>query len=146
MKRSALGPVVDFESNKLERLVAKEIVKNPVPIRGKELKILRSATGLSMNQFARKLGVTSTAIYHWEKSEVKQLLPVNEIAVRVLSAEQLGVELLLQFSNLIGLQHHGPVVVQVTNKKVSKSKHTMKTIVKPSYRGNRQLRVRVKED
>lgn len=144
MKCSKDGSAIDFETHKLEKLVAKGILQSRVPIHGKELKLLRATTQLSMNGFARKLGITNTAIYHWKKEEKQKPAILNEIAVRLLCAEELGVELHLGFSGLIGDAKHEPVTVQVTGRKPTKNQYKIKTVLRPSYRGDRKVKVRVK--
>ena len=146
MKRSKNGGLIDFDTSKLEKLVAQGILQNQVPLRGKELRLLRSATRLSMNKFAQKLGITNTAIYHWEKAEKQRLMIINEIAVKLLCAEELGVELINQgFSRLRGDERHEPISIQVTGKRPTKKQYKVKTLLKPSYRGDRKVKVRVKQ-
>lgn len=142
MKRTKEGPVIDMDGKKLQRLIAKGIVASQVPIQGKELKLLRAATELSMNELARRLGITGTAVYHWEKATKQRLSRINEIAVRLLCAEQLGVRLGREFSTLIGDPKHEPVTVQLTGKRPTKPAK-YKTVMRPSYRGDRKVRVRV---
>ncbi len=144
MKRSKSGGVIDFEERRLEKLVAAALVKNQVPIRGKELQILRRATGLSLEKFGRLLGVSYGTIYYWEKAQKKQLTPINEIAVRLLCAEEMGFDLNGRFSDLIGDERHEPIEVTVTSRKPTpkEAKSKVKMMSRPSYRGHRMIVVK----
>lgn len=99
------GPVVDLRPLVLERMAARAILQNQSAIRGSEVRVLRTALDLSLEKFARKLGLTSGAIFRWEKSPNQRLTPVNEVAVRLLGAEEFGIDLAPKFSRLIGLDH-----------------------------------------
>lgn len=143
MKRSKSGGVIDFDHDRLERLVAKGILEGRVPIRGKELKLLRSVVRLSLNKFAHRMGLSYGAIFHWEKQEKERLNPVNEIAVRLLCAEELNIKLPGRFSELLGDARHDPVEVIVTNKKPTPKIREVKEITRPSYRGHRRVKIKV---
>lgn len=144
MKRSKSGGVIDFEQRRLEKLVAAAILKNQVPIRGKELQLLRRVTGLSLEKFGRRLGISYGTIYHWEKTPRKRLTPINEIAVRLLCAEEMGFDLTGRFSTLIGDERHEPIDITVTNKKPTpkETKSNVKMMSRPSYRGHRIVAVK----
>lgn len=146
MKRGKNGGVIDFDNKKISRLVSQAILKGSVPIHGKELKLLRTTAQLSMHKLAVRLGVTSTAIYHWEKEPDRRLMPMSEAAIRLLCAEELGVELKLSFSKLIGDSRVNVLEVIVTNKKPSAKTVKTKTVLRPSYRGDRKIKVRIDED
>lgn|GEM_PF-1598221 len=127
MRRSRTGPAIDLKPLVIERLAAKAILSGRAPIRGKELKVLRAALGISLEKFARRLGLSSGAIFLWEKSPKNRLLPVNEVAVRVLCAEELGVDLPGRLSQLLGV---GPnpitvVVTQTRRKRLGPSEETV---------------------
>lgn len=106
MKDSKHGPVIDLMPDKLEKLAAIAVIKNRIPLRGKETKFLRKALGLSLERFANKLGLTSGSVFHWEKAEQERLTPINEAAVRTLLAEELGIEIPGKFSLLLGDKIH----------------------------------------
>ena len=106
MKDSQHGPVIDLAPNVLEMLAAKAVIVHRIPLRGKEVKFLRKAIGLSLEKFANKLGLTSGSIFHWEKAENERLTPINEVAVRSLIAEELGVQISGKFSDLLGEKIH----------------------------------------
>lgn len=105
MRRSKSGPVVDLRPLALERLAARAFVNSQTPIRGSEVRVLRMALDLSLEKFARKLGLTSGAVFRWEKSPDERLSPITEVAVRLLGAEELGIDLAPKFSQLVGLDH-----------------------------------------
>ena len=142
MKRSRDGGVIDFDRAKLERLVARSILERRVPIRGKELKLLRAVVRLSLNRFALRLGLSHGAIYAWEKAERRRLTPINEIAVRLICAEDLGVELPSRFTELIGDLRHEPVEVVLTSKKPTPKFVETRETTRPSYRGHRRVTVK----
>lgn len=142
MKRSKEGGAIDMDRAKLEKIIARGIVQSAVPLCGKELRLLRSATELSMHRFGLPLGVTGTAIYHWEQAPKRRLSPMVAVAVRLMVAELLGVALEEPYSRLLGVEKAGPVEVAVTNKRRSKRYRTKK-ILRPSYRGDREVKVRV---
>ena len=102
MKESKHGPVIDLPVDALDKMAATAVIKNRIPLRGKEVKFLRKVIGLSLEKFAGKMGLSSGTIFHWEKAETDQLAPVNEAAVRTLIAEEMGIEIPAKFSLLIG--------------------------------------------
>ena len=108
MRKSRLGPVVDLRPLALERTVASALIRSRIPLSGHEVRFLRKTVGLSLDKFARKLGLTSGAIFHWEKAANDRLVPINEVGVRILCAEELGVEMSAKLSHLIGI---GPEVL-----------------------------------
>ena len=67
---------------------------------------------------------------------------MHEVCVKLLCAEELGIELNQNFTQLLGDIRHQPVEVQVTGKKPTK-KRKYKTVLRPSYRGDRKVRVPV---
>lgn len=139
MKRSKDGGIIDFNSEKLARLTSERILESRTPIRGKELKLLRSVTGLSLNRFAHRMGLSYGAIFHWEKNEKQRLSPVNEIAVRLLCAEELGVTLKTRFSDLLGSAEFSAIEVTVTSRKPTPKVQQERVTTRPSYRGHRKV-------
>jgi DNA-binding transcriptional regulator YiaG len=104
MRESKLGPVIDLESGQLERLAAIAVIRERVPLCGKEVKFLRKVLGLSLEKFSAKLGLSSGTVFHWEKAARERLAPVNEAALRTLMAEELEVDLPAKFSLLLGIK------------------------------------------
>ena len=86
----------------LERDIAKEIVREGVPIRGAEVRFLRKSICSSMDQFGALLGLTAPAILKWEREPQKRLHPTHEVAVRALMAEKLNIAIEGRFTVLKG--------------------------------------------
>lgn len=97
---------------KLERLVVAEIIRHKVPIRGKEVKFMRKALGLSSRVLGEMLGLSHVAIQKWEKNEGKRLDLVNEIAVRVVIATHLGIDMLIKDALLKGIEKAAKIEIQ----------------------------------
>lgn len=94
------GEIIDVHYPKLEKIAGRELIKARVPIRGKELRFLRSAARISQEQLGAALGVSRNAIKTWEKDEDKRLLIVNEIAIRAFFADELEVDFPKSFQEL----------------------------------------------
>ena len=100
----AIGKVIQVDLGDLEKFVAAAILKQGVPLRGQEVYYLRRTLALSMDKFAQALGLTAASVMKWEKTRNRRLAPINEAAVRSLSAEKLGVDLPGKFSSLVGVE------------------------------------------
>ena len=87
---------------KLELQVARAIIFQRRPIRGSEVLFLRSVLGMSLKQLGAKLGYSDVAILKWERSKLKRLDPVNEVAMRALMAGLFEIKLLGTFESLLG--------------------------------------------
>ncbi len=96
----SIGDVITADMGDLERLVASEIIRQRIPVRGKEVLFLRKALGMSMEKFAGHLGLTAASILKWERASVKRLALVNEFAVRGFVAERLKMSTPVKFSDL----------------------------------------------
>jgi len=103
IRHTAHGEVVDADPALIERIIAGEIVRQGVPLRGAEVQFLRKTLGLSMARFGKLLGLSAPAILKWERARNQRLLPANEVAVRALLAEQLDLAIEGKFSVLKGL-------------------------------------------
>jgi DNA-binding transcriptional regulator YiaG len=90
----------------VDRMIAIEIVQKGVPLRGREVVFLRKALKMSRNQWADKLGVSASVLLRWEQKLDKRLSRVNEVAIRLLSAEQLEVELPGKWSAVVIVDDH----------------------------------------
>lgn len=101
-KKSKFGEVIDADLAEIEHIVAAEIIKQGIPIRGREVMFLRKCLGLSLEKFAKALDLTAPAVLKWEKAEKKRLHPINEVAVRSFLAEKLKLKLSGHFSSLVG--------------------------------------------
>jgi len=103
VRRTVYGDVIDEDPALIERLIATEIVRRGVPLRGAEVQFLRKTLGLSMARFGKLLGLSAAAILKWERARSQRLLPANEVAVRALIAEQLDLAIEGKFSVLKGM-------------------------------------------
>lgn len=84
---------IDLPPAQIDRMIATEIARQGVPLRGREVLFLRKALKMNRNQWAKQLGVTASGILRWERSGDKRLSKINAAAIRMLCAEELGVEL-----------------------------------------------------
>jgi DNA-binding transcriptional regulator YiaG len=105
VRQTKHGPVLDADLSIVERMIAEEIIRQRIPIRGAEVQFLRKALGASMQKFGALLGLSAPAILKWEKARAKRLQPANEVAVRALMAEQLQIALEGKFTVLKGAEH-----------------------------------------
>ena len=97
------GDVIDADIALVEREIAREIVRQGIPIKGAEVEFLRKSLGASMDKFGKLLGLSAPAILKWERARKKRLQPTNEVAVRALMAEQLGIKMEGKFTVLKGM-------------------------------------------
>ena len=91
---------IDLPPEEIDRMIAVEIIRQKVPLRGKEVLFLRKALKMNRNQWAEKLGVTASGILRWEEVREKRMSKINEAAIRMLCAEELGIELEPKWSKL----------------------------------------------
>lgn len=104
MKSSRRGAQIDLREGVIERHVARELIQSRNPIHGRELAVLRKALGLSLERMAAKLEISHSGLLKWERQLDRQLLKVNEVSVRLLCAEELGVSLPAKLSKLRGTE------------------------------------------
>jgi|GEM_PF-994267 len=128
LRRSRDGGIVDLKEGVLEKKIAAALIEKRVPLQGAELAFLRKTLGLSLNQFARKLELTASSVFHWEKAARVRLLAVNEIAVRVLCAEELGLSVPGRLSSLLG-KESGDVEIVVSSAKKQRSRQNGSTLL-----------------
>jgi DNA-binding transcriptional regulator YiaG len=102
IRETSHGEALDVELTLIEREIAQEIVRQGVPIRGAEVQFFRKSLALSLAKFGRLLGLSAPAILKWERARTKRLAPINEVAVRALMAEHLGIEMRGGFTILKG--------------------------------------------
>jgi DNA-binding transcriptional regulator YiaG len=95
------GEVIDLSPAQLEMIAAKIIIEHRIPLRGKEIKLLRSVLGLSLEKFAREFDLTSGCILKWEKAQEEYISRPNQIAVSLFVAEKLEINVSNKFSKLI---------------------------------------------
>lgn len=113
VRRSTQGFLLDIKEEALERIIARVVVEQRIPISGTEVKFLRNVLGISLHEFGRRLGLTGTAVFHWEAAPKARLHLINEVAVRGLCAEELGVPISGWLSSLLG-QERTEVEILVT--------------------------------
>lgn len=94
----------------------------------------------------RYLGLSHGTVFYRERASRKRLTPLNEVVIRLLCAEELGIHLRAPFLQLVGDEGHDPLEVRVTNRKPSKAEAEIKMMTRPSYRGHRAIRVKVDTD
>ncbi len=100
-KHSKYGEIIDLPPHEMELLAAKTIIQNKVSIRGKEVKLLRSALDLSLEKFAREFDLASSTVLKWERAANERLSLPNEVVVRLFCAEKLACQISTQYSELI---------------------------------------------
>jgi len=103
MRETKFGPALEINLGLIEMLAARMIIEKGFPLRGMEVLFLRKTIGCSMAAFAQKLGLSVGAIQKWEKAATTRLLPINEVAVRTLMAEELDIDIPAKFSKLVGI-------------------------------------------
>ena len=91
---------VDLPPQEIDRMIAVEIIRQKVPLRGKEVLFLRKALKMNRNRWAEKLGVTASGIFRWEDASDKRMSRINEAAIRMLCAEELHIRLEPKWSKL----------------------------------------------
>ena len=91
---SDFGPVVSAaELKRAEKQIAEAIIRLGAPLRGIEVQYLRRVLGMSQAALGRELGLSDVAVLKWEKRAERRLDTVNEVSLRALFAERLGVKL-----------------------------------------------------
>ena len=76
----------------LHSLIAEEIIKNPKPLTGNEIRFLRKEMGLKANDFAAKLGVNKVTVSRWE-NDAELISTTGDKLVRslfILHKEEVG--------------------------------------------------------
>ena len=81
--------------------MARALIEKGIPLRGAEVAFLRKV-GLSLAVLGAELGVSAPAVLKWERATDTRLHPMNEVALRALIAEHLGLPLAGHFSVLLG--------------------------------------------
>jgi len=104
VKSSSHGEVIAVPLARIEKAVAVELIRKGIPLGGAEITFLRKVLGLSLQKLGDELGVSAPAVLKWER-EAGRLHPINEVALRALVAEHLGISLEGHFSVLLGRDH-----------------------------------------
>ena len=113
VKKRGKYEVMGIDQSKLEKFVAKEILKLRVRFRGKEVKFLRKALGLSLEKMASQIHLTSGAIQRWEKKEYEPILPINEIVLRAFFNDQFCVPIPSCFNEFIGKENYKKIKLKI---------------------------------
>lgn len=95
------GEIIDISSSEIERKIAIAIIEHRVPIKGGELKLLKSAMGISFEDLGRTIGVSKNSLVKWCKETDQRLSIPYEIAIRVYVAERFGIKLNATLDDLI---------------------------------------------
>jgi len=82
-----------FVLMRCEELAITAVICAPIPLRGKEVKFLRTAAGLSMKKLGEAFNLSDVAILKWEKEPNKRVSIPNEIALRIFFARHFNIEL-----------------------------------------------------
>ncbi len=88
---SKFGQVIDLDPAFMEKAAAEAIIKSGAHLRGKEVKLIRSALDLSLEKFAGKLDLSAATVMKWERASETRLALTNEVAVKLFAAELLNV-------------------------------------------------------
>ena len=102
VRDSKFGQVIAVDPAIVERRIAEEIIKQGVPLRGREVAFLRKSLGLSYEKFANRFGRTAGTVFRWEKKPDERMDQLVEAGLRSFFAEQLDVQLAGRFSLLKG--------------------------------------------
>ena len=100
IKQSEFGEIIDFNNKELEVLVSCEILKNKIPIRGAEFRVLKSAISLSNEAISEKLGISRNTVLKWGKDIEKRLPLPYEMLLRILVADILGIKIFISIESL----------------------------------------------
>ncbi len=100
VRSTEFGDVIDLKPALLEKLATIALIKNKIPVRGAEFRVMKSALGLSNEAIALKLGISRNTVLKWGKEVETRLPPPYEMLFRLLVAELLGIKLAATLSDL----------------------------------------------
>ena len=83
--------IIDMSLHELERRVSVALIEQQVPIRGRELRLIKSALGLSFVELGQFMRTTDKTVKNWARKLDERLAPGPEVLFRLLAAEKLGV-------------------------------------------------------
>jgi DNA-binding transcriptional regulator YiaG len=98
------GTVVDITAAEETKIASRYIIRHMVPLRGKEVSILRRSLGLSLDKFGRAFGLSAGAVLKWERAKDTRLSLVNELVVRLYCAEVMKLQVPHDYSKLIDVE------------------------------------------
>jgi DNA-binding transcriptional regulator YiaG len=108
------GPVYAMTYAEEIKIAAPLIIRHMVPLRGKEVFVLRSALGLTREEFAHALSVTSSSVFKWERAKTQRLSFANETVIRLFCSEKLMGNKPVNYSQLINVEDPPkPIVVKL---------------------------------
>jgi DNA-binding transcriptional regulator YiaG len=93
IRESEFGDILAVEPCELERLAARSIVENFIPIRGVEFRIIKSALAISNEALGELIGVSRNTVLKWGKNLDQRLPQASEMLLRLLVAEKLDVKI-----------------------------------------------------
>lgn len=105
------GEVIDMKPKDLEILAAKAIIRHFLPIRGREVHLMRSAIGMSLEKFARLFDLSAGTVLNWERALDARLSIPNELAVRLCIAEKFALAIPSDYSKLTHSEVPAKVIV-----------------------------------
>jgi DNA-binding transcriptional regulator YiaG len=82
IKKVGKRKVLDYDLDKLHRLIALVLLNKPTRLTGDEVKFLRSMTRSSLNEFASWFGITKMAVKKWEDKSADALTHAMDFLVR----------------------------------------------------------------
>ena len=97
---------IDMPVGDIEKAIARALIISGVPLYGREVRFLRKALKLPRNEWAKKLGISAAGIFKWENEPERRLSKVNEVAIRILCAERLGILLDCRWDILVPSDTH----------------------------------------
>lgn len=118
--KNEFGTFIDVEPLLIERMAAVVVLENELPIRGRELKIIRGALDLSLAKFARNFNKDAATILKWEKEPLKRIDLANETLIRIFAAEKLGIQMKeIRWSRILRIAQRETEDISVSFKNVS---------------------------
>lgn len=114
------GIFIDIDPLIVEKMAAIVVLENELPIRGRELKIIRGALDLSLAKFARNFDKDAATILKWEKEPLRRIDLANELLIRIFASEKLGVRMKeLRWSSIQRIAHRESESISISFKSVS---------------------------
>lgn len=109
------GPISIRNEGALHETIARAIITSSYPLRGKEVRFLRSLLKLSQAGLARVLQTTRVTVARWEGSANQPMPGTADTALRLFYAGKTGKrELCAQVCNILGGMRDGLVEQRIT--------------------------------
>jgi DNA-binding transcriptional regulator YiaG len=109
-RETARGEVIKINDLKgLHAAIANWIVKNPEPLRGQEVKFLRSMLGISQDALGKVLRQSRATVARWEGSPTKAIPAASDSWFRVVYSKKINgdkgvgalIDLLMEIDDLV---------------------------------------------